>query len=116
MNIMKLKSIFRNLRLHLLEIWSARPVLAVKPWPGLSAEEWELSIRIEDPFETARDLADVLLPGRSAELRGALFAEYESQVSQYQTPRYLLPKGFRKDPRLLSHRKDPFLSTANLAS
>ena len=45
----------------------------------VSAEERMQSIRIEDPIEISRDLADVLHPGRSVALREAFHAEYEKQ-------------------------------------
>ena len=44
---------------------------------GVSTDEWKLSIRIEDPIETSRDLADVLRCGRSTALRAAFLAEQE---------------------------------------
>ena len=60
-------------------------LLAVPPRKGIGAEEWKLSIRIEDPFEKARDLADVLLSGRSTELREALCREHASRTEAWSS-------------------------------
>ena len=59
----------------------------LRPRRGISAEEWEISIRIEDPFERSRDLADVLQYGRSAELRAALLAEHAVLIKQHEEKR-----------------------------
>ena len=52
----------------------------LRPRRGISAEEWEISIRIEDPFERSRDLADVLQSGCNNKLRAALLAEHTVQI------------------------------------
>ena len=52
----------------------------LRPRKGVSAEEWQQSIRIEDPFERSRDLADVLQSGCNTKLRAALLAEHTVQI------------------------------------
>jgi hypothetical protein len=56
------------------------PLLNAIPAPRGASFDWEQSIRIEDPMETTRDLADVLFFGRSAELRTALNAQVSAPI------------------------------------
>merc|ERR1711924_134176 len=75
---------------------------AITPRRGVSAAELQRSIRIEDPFEAARDLADVLGPGRSVELHEALLAEHAAMAGFRHSEAIFVMPNTNLGPRSLS--------------
>jgi chromosome segregation ATPase len=84
------------------------------PSKGVGLEEWKQSIRIEDPFEVWRDLADVLHSGRSAALRAEFLAEQKLQQERPQPKRKNIKIASKAPPTLQQPQRQPLQSVQKI--